>query len=151
MKISGTYEIPTDSTTAFQLLTNPDVLVRTVPGLNSLHSIDENVYSAELEVGIKAVKGRYKGTVKLVDPVIGEQFRLIMDGQGPLGFVQQDMLIKLEQISENQTKVICDGEATVGGVVAGIGQRMMSGVASLLMGQFFKALGKEAKAVNVGS
>lgn len=144
MKVSGTYELPTNSATAYQLLTDPDVLVRTMPGLKSLQSIGDNIYAAELEVGIKMVKGRYKGTVKLVDAVEGEQFRLIMDGQGPLGFVQQEMLIKLEQVGDNQTNVICEGEATVGGVVAGIGQRMMSGVASLLMGQFFSAMKKEA-------
>jgi carbon monoxide dehydrogenase subunit G len=149
MKISVTHEIPANSITTFELLTNPDVLVRTVPGLKSLHLIEENVYGAELEVGIKAIKGRYKGTVKLVDAVKGEQFRLIMDGQGPLGFVQQDMLVKLEQISENQTKVNCDGEATVGGKIAGVGQRVISGVASLLMGQFFKALKKEAIVLSV--
>lgn len=144
MKVSGTYELPTNAATAYQLLTDPDVLVRTMPGLKSLNSVGDQTYSAELEVGIKMVKGRYKGTVKLVDCVAGEQFRLIMEGQGPLGFVQQDMLVKLEQISEHQTHVICDGEATVGGVVAGIGQRMISGVASLLMGQFFTAMKKEA-------
>ncbi|SFJ30229.1 SRPBCC family protein [Thermoflavimicrobium dichotomicum] len=152
MKISGTYEIPTNSTTVFQLLTNPDVLERTVPGLKSLHLIEDNIYDADLEMGLPTVKGRYKGTVKLVDAVIGEHFRLIMEGQGPLGFVQADVLIKLEQISENQTKVDCEGEATIGGVVAGIGQRMISGVASFLMGQFFKAIRKEAsKAENVGN
>ncbi len=139
MKVSGTYELPTNSATAYQLLTDPDVLIRTMPGLKSLQAIDDNTYSAELEVGIKMVKGRYKGTVKLFDAVEGEQFRLSMDGQGPLGFVQQEMLIKLEQVADNRTNVICEGEATVGGVIAGIGQRMMSGVASLLMGQFFLA------------
>lgn len=144
MKVSGTYELPTNSVTAYQLLTDPDVLVRTMPGLKSLQSIGDNIYDAELEVGIKMVKGRYKGTVKLVDAVEGERFRLIMDGQGPLGFVQQDMLIRLEQVADNQTNVICEGEATVGGVIAGIGQRMMTGVASLLMGQFFSAMKKEA-------
>ncbi|ALS23975.1 MULTISPECIES: CoxG family protein [Paenibacillus] len=144
MKVSGTYELPTNSATAYQLLTDPDVLIRTMPGLKSLQAIDDNTYSAELEVGIKMVKGRYKGTVKLFDAVEGEQFRLSMDGQGPLGFVQQEMLIKLEQVADNRTNVICEGEATVGGVIAGIGQRMMSGVASLLMGQFFSAMKKEA-------
>lgn len=149
MKISAIHEIPANPVKTFEMLTDPDVLVRTVPGLNSLQSIGENVYSAELEVGIKAVKGRYKGTVKLVDAISGEQFRLVMDGEGPLGFVHQDMIIKLEPISENETKVNCEGEATVGGVVAGIGQRMLSGVASLLMGQFFKALKKEAIKVSM--
>ncbi|MFB4162303.1 CoxG family protein [Alteribacillus sp. JSM 102045] len=143
MKISNSYEVPTDANTTYDLITDPDVLARTVPGLQSLNPIDENEYEAELVLGIKAVKGRYKGTVKLVDQVLGEEFRLVMDGQGPLGFVHQNMLIKLDQVSEDQTTVYCDGEATVGGVVAGIGQRMMSGVASLLMGQFFKALNKE--------
>jgi uncharacterized protein len=151
VKISGTYDIPTNAASAFQLLTNPEVLVRTVPGLKSLQATGENLYDAVLEVGISMIKGRYTGTVKMVDAAPGEHFRLVMDGQGPLGFVQMDMFIKLEPISANQTNVHCEGDATVGGVVAGVGQRMISGVASLLMGQFFGAMIKEAKnAINVG-
>jgi uncharacterized protein len=152
MKISGTYELPTNSTTAYRLLTDPDVLVRTVPGLKSLKLIEENVYDAELEIGIAMIKGRYKGSVKMTDAVVGEHYRLIVEGQGPIGFVQTEVLIKLEQVSENQTEVICEGEAQIGGVVAGIGQRMISGVASMLMGQFFNAVRKEAsKAANVNN
>jgi uncharacterized protein len=153
MKINANYEVPTNSAATYNLLTDPEVLILTVPGLKSLEPIGDNAYAAVLELGIKAVKGKYKGTVKLVEPVVGEQFRLIMDGQGPLGFVQQDMLIKLEAMSETQTKVYCDGVATIGGVGAGIGQRKMSGVASLIMGQFFKAINKKVinQEVNVNS
>ncbi|GGG13627.1 CoxG family protein [Paenibacillus abyssi] len=144
MKVNGTYDIPANAITTYELLTDPDVLVRTMPGLKSLKSIGDNHYEAELEVGISVVKGRYKGTVKLEDEIAGEQFRLVMNGQGPLGFVEMNMFVQLEQTSDQQTKVHCEGEASVGGVVAGIGQRMMSGVASMLMGQFFTAMRKEA-------
>ncbi|WP_044894388.1 CoxG family protein [Bacillus alveayuensis] len=148
MKINATHEVPTNASTTFKLLIDPDVLVRTVPGLKTLQLIGDNEYAAELELGIKAVKGHYKGTVKLVDVVDGEEFRLLMDGQGKLGFVQQDILIKLEQVSNDQTIVNCDGVATIGGVLAGVGNRMLGGVAKLLMGQFFKALSKEASNYN---
>ena len=43
---------------------------------------------------------------------------------------------------EDQTLLRYAGSAEVGGVVAGVGQRVLSGVAKFLVGRFFKALEK---------
>ena len=38
-----------------------------------------------------------------------------------------------------------NGEGEIGGLVAGVGQRILKGVAKHLIGQFFKALRKETR------
>lgn len=144
MQLDGHKTIPTTPDKTYELLTNPEVLVRTMPGLKRLTPLDDGRYEAEMEMGVAAIRGHYDGWMKFEDPVIGQSYRLRMEGQGPGGFVNVDMAVTLSEVSGG-TELHYSGQAKVGGTVAGVGQRMLSGVASFIMGQFFGAIAKEAK------
>jgi carbon monoxide dehydrogenase subunit G len=64
---------------------------------------------------------------------------LKVQGQGRPGFVRGQATITLTPASEGTT-VSCQGDGTVGGAIAGVGQRMLGAAAKLLMGQFFERL-----------
>jgi carbon monoxide dehydrogenase subunit G len=77
---------------------------------------------------------------------------LKIEGQGSIGFMQGSAAFDLEPQGEGASLLRYTGSAEVGGVVAGVGQRVLSGVAKYLAGRFFKALekhidsaGREAK------
>lgn len=144
MQLDGHKTIPTTPDRAYRLLTDPEVLVRTMPGLKRLTPSGENRYEAEMEMGVAAIKGRYQGVMSIEDAIAGQSYRLVMEGQGPGGFVQVNMAVALSPLDEG-TDIHYSGEARVGGTVAGVGQRMLSGVATFIMGQFFGAIAKEAK------
>lgn len=144
MQLNGHKIISAPPDTTFDLLTDPDVLVKTMPGLKKLTPTDPYRYEAEMEIGVAAIKGRYNGSMAMTDVIVGQSYRLLMSGQGPTGFVEVNMLVELSLVSEG-TDLHYQGEAKVGGTLAGVGQRMLSGVASLIMGQFFNAMAKEAK------
>lgn len=128
----------------YRLLTDPDVLVRTMPGLKRMTAREDGTYEAEMEMGVAAIRGRYSGTLAIQDRVEGTSYRLVMDGQGPGGFVNVNLSVRFDAVPEG-CDVSYDGEAKVGGTVAGVGQRMISGVASFIMNQFFSNIAKEAK------
>jgi hypothetical protein len=44
--------------------------------------------------------------------------------------------------SPDGTELHYSGTANVGGTIAGVGQRVLSGVANIIIGQFFSALAK---------
>lgn len=148
MRLNGRVTVPADPKTTYELLTDPEVLTQAMPGLKSLAPIDSGPgavnYSADMEVGVAAIKGKYNGTMSVIDPEPGVGYRLAVSGQGPGGFVEISLQIHLTGAA-NGTDVGYDGEAKVGGTIAGVGQRMMSGVASLLLKQFFQGIGKVAK------
>lgn len=144
MQLEGHKSIPTTPEHCYQLLTDPEVLVRTMPGLKKLTPTAEHEYQAELEMGVAAIRGKYAGTMTIADPEPNQSYRLLMDGQGPGGFVKVNMQVEFSA-DDKGTDVHYKGEAHVGGTVAGVGQRMLSGVASFIMGQFFGNVAKEAK------
>jgi hypothetical protein len=65
-----------------------------------------------------------------------------VEGQGSIGFMKGSAAFELEPQGENRTLLHYAGSAEVGGVVAGVGQRVLSGVAKYMVGRFFKALEK---------
>lgn len=144
MQLSGNKVFPTSPGQTFALLTNPDVIIRCMPGLKSLKPVGNNQFDAELEVGVPGIKGAYQGNLQLADINPGESYRMRVTGEGPMGFMESEVQVRLVE-DEEGTQVNYQGEAKVGGTVAGVGQRMLSGVAKLLINQFFNGVVKEAK------
>ncbi|WAH37751.1 SRPBCC family protein [Alicyclobacillus dauci] len=143
MHISGTKTVQLTPTETYQLLTDEHVLARAFPGVKRLTAVSDYEYEADLEVGVAGIKGRYKGRIQMRDVVKPKSYRLLVNGEGPMGFMESDVKINLEE-QGGGTQISYDGDATVGGTVAGVGQRVLSGVAKLLIGQFFNGIAKEA-------
>lgn len=147
MKVSGSKTVKLNSEQTYQLLTDPKVLAKAIPGVKELKTISEYQYETDMEVGVAGIKGRYKGHIHMKDVHAPVSYRLLIKGEGPMGFLESDVAISLKADGEG-TVISYDGDATVGGTVAGVGSRMLSGVAKLLIGQFFNGIAKEAAALN---
>lgn len=144
MQLNGHKTIEASAALCFQLLTDPEVLVRTMPGLKKLERVEEGTYQADMEMGVAAIRGKYAGTMEIRDVVADQSYRLSMKGQGPGGFVHVDLTVSFEPAG-SACDIAYQGEVKVGGTVAGVGQRMLSGVASFIMNQFFAGVAKEAQ------
>lgn len=142
MKVDSTYELKAPRERVYAALTQPEVLRRAIPGCESLEKIDENVYAATLKSGIGAIKGTFKGDVHLEDMRPPEHYRIVVQGKGALGFAKGAADFDLEE-KDGGTLIKYSGEMQIGGTIAGVGQRMISGAAKMMAGQFFAALEKE--------
>jgi carbon monoxide dehydrogenase subunit G len=147
VQVSGSKEFHTSPADTYRLLTDPDVIVKAMPGLKSMtrRPGSEYNYDADIEVGVAGVKGHYQGEVEMRDVVPAESYTLAVKGEGPMGFMEAEVQIRLAARETGGTTVTYEGEAKVGGTVAGVGQRVLSGVAKLLVGQFFGGVVKVAQ------
>jgi len=82
------------------------------------------------------VKGTFEGKVKLADKKPPESYRMGVEGSGAPGFVRGETLITLSDI-EGGTRVAYSADVQVGGLIAGVGQRMLGGVSKMMADQFF--------------
>jgi carbon monoxide dehydrogenase subunit G len=151
MKIEGRHEIHSPPEHVFQSLTDPQILQRCIPGCVSLEKSAEATYVATMKVGIGPVKGTFKGNVRLEDMQPPKHYRMIVDGKGAPGFAKGTGDFNLHENSGG-TAIAYTGEMQVGGVIAGVGQRMIEAAAKMLAAQFFnnldKEIGSEPKAVS---
>ncbi len=142
MKIEGTHEIPASREVVYNSLTDPQILQRCIPGCQSLDRTAENTYVATMKAGVGSVKGTFKGNVRLEDMQAPSHYRMLVDGKGAPGFVKGTGIFNLEE-RNGGTAIAYEGEMKVGGVIAGVGQRMIEAAAKMLAHQFFKTLESE--------
>ena len=146
MKVEDSYEIDASVESVWDLLVDPGVLADLIPGAKSLEQVGENSYRATMDVGVGPVTGSYEGTVELIDPVRPESYTLKISAKGPGAFVTGESRFTLTALSDSKTRVDVEGEASFGGVLARVGQRLAGSAARSLMNQFFDNLKKRAAA-----
>jgi len=139
MKLAGTHKLKAPCDQVWHTLNDPEVLRSCTPGCKQMVPTGEDSFDVVIEISIASVKGRYTGHINIRDRIPHRQYRLEVSGNGTAGFVNASGLIQLKQ-EEGGTLVEYSSEAHVGGLAAGLGQRVMEGVAKLLVGQFFKCL-----------
>ncbi len=145
MKIEGKHTFKTSQKEAWDLLTNPKHLEKAIPGCERLEEREPGKYDAVLKIGISGVKGTYMGKTEVTDQDPPRRYRLMIEGSGGPGFVKGEAVIELSR-QDQGTLVSYQGEAQVGGLIAGVGQRLINGIAKMLLGQFFKNMERELKA-----
>jgi uncharacterized protein len=142
MRIEGSVTVAAPRQAVWDALQDPAVLARTLPGCETFEEVGPDAYRATITAGIASIKGTYLGDVALSDRVAPEQYRLHASGSGAPGTVSADALVTLEEV-EGGTRIGYAADAVVGGMIGGVGQRMISGVAKRMAGQFFAAVERE--------
>ena len=143
MKISGSYTLPVPRERAFELLQDPKVLARAMPGCDALERIGPGEYRMKMKMALAGLASSFDGKVRITDSVPPESFRLSVEGSSKIGFMKGEGTLKLASVDAG-TEVAYDGDAQVGGTMAAVGQRLVDGASKMMIKQFFEKLGAEA-------
>lgn len=142
MKVEGVQDLPAPRERTWAMLLDPAVLTRCLPGCEKLEPTGEHTYKATLKIGIAAIKGGYTGTVTITELNPPKSYKLTMEGKGSPGFIRGTATVKLNDEGES-TELQYSGEIQVGGLIASIGQRMLQGMATTMLHQFFESFQRE--------
>ncbi|MGA9882429.1 MAG: carbon monoxide dehydrogenase subunit G [Candidatus Acidiferrales bacterium] len=148
MKISGSYALAVPQERAYEMMQDPAILARAMPGCESLEKIGENEYRMKMKMVLASLSGVFEGKVRIADQNPPSSFRLVVEGSGRPGFIKGDGLLKLVPAASGGTEVSYDGDAQVGGTIAAVGQRLLDGTAKLLIKKFFEKLSTAANTAN---
>src|SRR5690349_2933858 len=96
-----------------------------------------------VSVGVGAIRGTYAGEVRLSDKQHPSSYVMHASGAGAPGNARATVTINLEPADGGTTTLTYSADAVIGGPVAGVGQRMITGVAKRMAGQFFTAIDNE--------
>jgi carbon monoxide dehydrogenase subunit G len=141
MKIEGAYDVPAPRSKVWEAFLNPEQLRQAIPGCEALEPLGNDEFKATLKIGIAAVKGTFDGRVRITDQDPPTSYRLHAEGSGGPGFVRADTLITFSDIPGG-TRVTYSADVQVGGLIAGVGQRMLGGVSKMMADQFFSRMGQ---------
>jgi hypothetical protein len=146
VKLSGEATVRAAVEEVYAALNDPAVLVRVIPGCQRLEQVGPDSYRATVQAGVAAIKGTFDGEVKLTDQQPPHAFALHASGAGAPGTVSAVARVSLAAGEAGSTLVTYDADATIGGVIGGVGQRMLSSVARRTAGEFFAAVDRELTA-----
>jgi carbon monoxide dehydrogenase subunit G len=136
MKVAGEAVLHAPIDKVWAALNDPAVLVRTIPGCERLEATGPAAYAMTVTAGVASIKGTYAGNVALSDQQQPNSFMMKASGAGGPGTVSADVKVALAEVDGN-TRLTYDADAIVGGVIGGVGQRMLTGVAKKMAGEFF--------------
>ena len=139
MDISGSYPFNAPPDRVWALLMDPAILSSCIPGCERFEPAGEDRYNVRLTVGLAAITGTYTGTVVLTEQSPLSSYRLVVEGQGRPGFVKGSSAIVLR--ADGATTVVdVAGTVQTGGPIARVGQRLIGGVAKMMIDRFFACL-----------
>jgi carbon monoxide dehydrogenase subunit G len=140
MKVSGDATLHAPIEKVWAALNDPAVLVRTIPGCERLETTGPDAYRMVVTAGVASIKGTYAGEVQLSDQQEPNSFLMTASGAGGPGTVSTEVRVALADAGDGSTTLTYDADAVVGGVIAGVGQRMLVGVSKKMAGEFFRSV-----------
>ena len=137
MRVNGSAVLHAPADVVYATLNDPDVLSATIPGCRSLTPLGQDRYAMSVTAGVASITGTYQGEVALTDQRPPGSFVLHAKGSGTPGTVDTTVQVTLTDDGPGQTRLDYAADAAVGGMIGGVGQRMLAGVAKKMAGQFF--------------
>ncbi|WP_422036109.1 SRPBCC family protein [Reyranella sp.] len=144
MEIKGEYKIAASREKVFAALNDQAILQACIPGCESLEMLSPTEMTAKVRLRIGPVSAAFSGKVTLsdIDPPNG--YRISGEGQGGVaGFAKGGAVVALTE-DGSDTILKYEVDAQVGGKIAQVGARLITGTAKKLADQFF---GKFAESV----
>jgi carbon monoxide dehydrogenase subunit G len=142
MKLAISHSFAVTPAELYAGLIDPAVLQRCIDGCEKMEKTGEDSYAVQLKVGVAGMKGTYAGKVRITEKHPPEALTLAIDGKGVPGFIKATARLTLAS-SGDRTQLSGDADATVGGLIAAVGSRLIEAAAKKMMGDFFTRLEAE--------
>lgn len=141
MKIAGSITLPHPVAPVWDAILDPAVLVVAIPGCSRLEEVAPHSYAMTVTAGVASIRGTYDGSAVLSDLDPGRSLRMRLTGAGGPGTIEATVLVAFREV-DGGTEVSYDADAVVGGMVGGVGQRMLASVSRRMAAEFFTRVGE---------
>jgi len=138
------FEAPIE--TLWSALNDPAVLQKCIPGCKDMIAEGGERFKLILNLKVASVGGSFEGEISLSEKTPPSQCNVAVSGAGTLGHGSGLATFVLTP-QNGGTAMRYNGVGEIGGLVAGVGQRILKGVAKHLIKLFFTALRREVGAL----
>ncbi len=140
MNISGVATMHAPAGRVWAVLTDPDVLTATIPGCQRLEAAGPDSYRFAVAAAVASIPGIYTGQVSVSQQQQPSSFVLTVSGAGGPGTISTSVQVRLADTADGTTELSYDADAVIGGLIAGVGQRVLSSVATRIADEFFSSV-----------
>jgi uncharacterized protein len=138
MEMQGSRQLAITQQQAWDALNDPAVLKACIPGCDKVEPTGENQYSIGMALKIGPVSAKFTGKIALSDINPPQSYTISFEGQGgPAGFGKGSAKVNLTP-NDRGNELAYSVQASVGGKIAQLGQRLIDGAAKSMAEDFFK-------------
>ena len=142
MTMTGEVQLAASREVVWAKLNDPEVLKACIPGCEELNMTSDTEFQAVATQKIGPVKARFKGKVHLTDLDPPNGYKISGEGEGGVaGFAKGGAVVALSD-KDGGTLLTYNVEAQIGGKLAQLGQRLISGTSKKLADEFFANFAK---------
>ena len=146
MEFTGEYPIPAPRALVWRELNDPSVLQSCIPGCEGLDLVGDNRFEARLFAKVGPVQAKFKGTVSLQNLAPPASYDIDFEGSGGVaGFARGKATVTLAEDGAG-TVLSYVAQATIGGKLAQIGQRLVDSSARKMADDFFGEFSRHCSA-----
>lgn len=143
MEIIGERILLASRETIWEMLNDPEVLRKCIPGCEELNVGSAERMSAIVSLKIGPIKARFTGEVKLEDLNPPASYAIVGEGKGGMaGFAKGRADVTLDEHEEG-TLLRYRVRVAIGGKIAQLGGRLIQSTSEKLSRQFFDAFAAE--------
>lgn len=142
MNFEGTLEVKAPKNKVWDFVIDPNRIGKCLPDLKSLNIEGEDRFAAVARVGIGFMKGDFRFQLAIVEKNPPSHARLKGTGTGVGSSLDLDTSIDLSE-TEMGTKLTYVADVTIGGTLAGVGQRIIGSTTQQTMSAVFTCVKKQ--------
>jgi len=143
MYFEGTFIVNTPRERVWTYISDPRSVAKCVPGLKKLEVQAKDKFTAKIELGIGWVKGNFDFKFTVTEEAPPSHAKLSAQGSGVRSEINFDVAIDLTDTSKGGTVLSWKADAMVGGLLAGVGQRLLGSMAKKIVDQLFENMRSE--------
>jgi carbon monoxide dehydrogenase subunit G len=152
MNLNGTYTFDGPRAVVWDLLQDPVVLAKALPGTERLALTADDRFEGVMKVSVGPVTAAtFDVVVTLKDKIPPHTFAMQIDGKGAVGFTRGTATVELTEPAGGGTLMAYSSDVQVGGRIASVGQPLIESVGKMMMRQALDALARELRARLDGS
>ncbi|MHB1907293.1 MAG: CoxG family protein [Nitrososphaerales archaeon] len=140
MHFEGTFNVKASKDKVFGVLMDPKQVSACMPDLQKLEVKSPDDYTAIVKAGVSFIRGDFNMHFTVVEKTIPTHAKLVAHGTGIGSTIDLDTLMDLSDGPNGGTTMKWSAEARVGGRIATVGQRLISGQAEKIIKQLFECL-----------
>jgi len=145
MHLEGSFETPAPRNVAWEFLLNPNDIAPCFPDLQSLEVTSPDSFKAKVKVGISVVKGTMDFDFRIAEKNPPRSAKLVGTGRGVGSNIEVQTTFTLDEIGSG-TKIGWIADVNVGGIMAGLGTKLLDSTSSKMVEQVLGNLQSKLKA-----
>ena len=140
MEFSGDVTIHAPREKVYAFLTDPHQVTQCAPGLQSVEVIDEDHFKCTVKAGVGMIKGTFNFDIEFKQRDEPSHATIVASGKMPGSAVSMTSTMDLAEDGEASTVMHWESQVRVSGTIAGVGARLMGGVADRMTKDIFDCI-----------